>query len=116
MQNAPFPCNQSPKQTPKTKLGRLHRGLDTTLRIDAWNARWKRLQETAWRYLRLRREFAYAVARYRRETGLSRARVAVIAAMIDANLPQLASVVRRSKPHVGLITGNATVKIPDYIL
>src|ERR1700681_570642 len=108
MQNAPFPCNQSPKQTPKTKLGRLHRGLDTTLRIDAWNARWKRLQETAWRYLRLRREFAYAVARYRRETGLSRARVAVIAAMvaviaamIDANLPQLAFVVRRSKPHVG---------------
>src|ERR1700730_7591455 len=30
--NAPFPCNPSPKTTatPKTKLGRLHRRLDTT--------------------------------------------------------------------------------------
>jgi RsiW-degrading membrane proteinase PrsW (M82 family) len=40
----------------------------------------------AWRYLRMRREFAYAVARYRRASGLPRARAAVVAASIDAGL------------------------------
>ena len=35
---------------------------------------------------RLRRQFAYAVARYKRERGLPRARAAVVAASIDAGL------------------------------
>ena len=40
----------------------------------------------AWRYLLLRRQFAYAVARYKREDGLDRARAAVIAGGLDASL------------------------------
>jgi len=40
----------------------------------------------AWRYLSLRRQFAYAAARYHRTSGLVRARLAVVAAMIDSTL------------------------------
>jgi RsiW-degrading membrane proteinase PrsW (M82 family) len=39
-----------------------------------------------WAFERLRRQFAYAAARYRRETGLPRARAAVVAANLDAAL------------------------------
>ncbi|MGH7770067.1 MAG: PrsW family glutamic-type intramembrane protease, partial [Candidatus Binatia bacterium] len=39
-----------------------------------------------WAFERLRRQFAYTVARYRRETGLARARSAVLAANLDAAL------------------------------
>jgi hypothetical protein len=39
-----------------------------------------------WAFERLRRQFVYAAARYRRETGLPRARAAVLAANLDAAL------------------------------
>jgi hypothetical protein len=39
-----------------------------------------------WAFERLRRQFAYAVARYQRETGIARARSAVLAAHLDAAL------------------------------
>ena len=40
----------------------------------------------AWRYLRVRREFAYAVARYQRESGFLKARAVVVAGGLDAAL------------------------------
>jgi RsiW-degrading membrane proteinase PrsW (M82 family) len=40
----------------------------------------------AWKYLLLRRRFAFAVARYQREDGMDRARAAVVAAGLDAKL------------------------------
>lgn len=41
---------------------------------------------TLWAFERVRRQFAYAVARYRRETGIPRARAAVLAANLDGTL------------------------------
>ncbi|MBI3684180.1 MAG: hypothetical protein HY235_27720 [Acidobacteria bacterium] len=54
-------------------------------KLPAFPSSWEDAKR-AWRYLRVRREFAYAVARYRRASGLPRARAAVIAASIDAGL------------------------------
>ena len=41
---------------------------------------------TLWAFERVRRQFAYAVARYQRETGMARARAAVLAANLDGTL------------------------------
>jgi RsiW-degrading membrane proteinase PrsW (M82 family) len=41
---------------------------------------------TFWAFERVRRQFAYAVARYQRETGMARARLAVLAANLDMAL------------------------------
>lgn len=46
---------------------------------------WTRVK-TAWRFLRARNQFAYAVARYRREAGVARARAATVAATVNAAL------------------------------
>jgi len=53
-----------------------------------------------WKFLRLQRQFAYAVARYQREVGLARSRLAAFAAGLDAVLVNL---------HIRNTTADATM-------
>jgi len=46
---------------------------------------------TLWAFERVRRQFAYAVARYQRETGVARVRAAVLAANLDGALVNCSS-------------------------
>jgi RsiW-degrading membrane proteinase PrsW (M82 family) len=55
------------------------------VRLPSWPSSWDEARRSWW-YLRQRRQFAYAVARYQRESGLVRARLAVISASVDAAL------------------------------
>jgi len=54
-------------------------------RLPPFPSSWEDTKQ-AWRYLRLRRQFAYAVARYKREDGIDKARAAVVASSVDAAL------------------------------
>lgn len=59
---------------------------------------------TLWAFERGRRQFAYAVARYQRETGMARARAAVAAAILDAALVNWQQWWReKSKPSKGFV-------------
>ena len=67
-------------------------------KMPAVPASWPDLN-SAWRFLRARNQFAYAAARYQRETGVAKARAATIAAGVDAVLANVWFAQSAAAPH-----------------